>query len=67
MKGYAEKAWTAINLRSGDVPRSINLHVPVAVQDLPAACPGCTIAIIRFEGLSLRTDRILSRVGFFTL
>ena len=31
VEGYAEKAWTAINLRSGDVPRSINLHVPVAV------------------------------------
>ena len=48
-KDYAERPQTTINLKCGDVPRSINLHVPVAMfaQNLPPACPGCTIGISR--------------------
>ena len=62
-KDYAERPQTTINLKCGDVPRSINLHVPVAM--LARSFPSCVsrmhnrdLAIIRFEGLSRYADRI---------
>lgn len=57
-KDYAERPWTTINLKNGDVARSINLHVAVAVlaQHLPAICPGRRIARSRSYAPRLYLD-----------
>lgn len=65
-KDYAERPQTTINLKCGDVPRSINLHVPVAMlaQNLPLACPGCTIRISRSYASRVYLD---TRIEFIRL